>query len=118
MQKSLTIIGSTGSIGTQALEIVRARPQDFKILALSAGNNIELLLQQIKEFNLKFASIVSEEHKKIIKENFPEIEILKDIEEIASLDVDICLSAIVGIAGLKANLKALEHTKRLAIANK
>jgi 1-deoxy-D-xylulose-5-phosphate reductoisomerase len=118
MQKSLTIIGSTGSIGTQALEIVRARPQDFKIIALSAGNNIELLLKQIKEFKPQFASIVSEEHKKLIKENYPEIEILKDIEEIASLDVDICLSAIVGIAGLKANLKALEHAKRLAIANK
>lgn len=117
-QKQLIIIGSTGSIGTQALEIVRARPQDFKIKALSAGKNIQLLLKQIQEFKPEFVSIVSDENKKAIEEHFPSIEVLKNIEEIAQVKTDICLSAIVGIAGLRANLLALEHSTRLAIANK
>jgi 1-deoxy-D-xylulose-5-phosphate reductoisomerase len=118
MQKNLSIIGSTGSIGTQALEIVRARPNDFKIKAISAGKNIDLFLKQIDEFRPDFVTILSEESKALIKENFPKIKILKDINEIAKLEVDICLSAIVGIAGLEANLTALEYAKRLAIANK
>ncbi len=118
MQKSLSIIGSTGSIGTQALEIVRTRPEDFRIKALSAGNNLRLLLEQIKEFKPDFVTVLSDENKKLIKQTYPQIEVLKSIEELAELKVDICLSAIVGIAGLRANLKALEHAKRLAIANK
>ncbi len=118
MQKSLSIIGSTGSIGTQALEIVRTRPEDFRIKALSAGNNLRLLLEQIKEFKPDFVTVLSDENKKLIKQTYPQIEVLKSIEELAELKVDICLSAIVVIAGLRANLKALEHAKRLAIANK
>lgn len=118
MPQSINIIGSTGSIGTQALEIVRARPNDFKIQALSAGKNIDLFLKQIKEFSPKYVTILSDKDKNQIREHFPKIEILKDVKELAALQVDICLSAIVGIAGLEANLIALEHSKRLAIANK
>jgi 1-deoxy-D-xylulose-5-phosphate reductoisomerase len=118
VQKNISIIGSTGSIGTQALEIVRSRSEDFKVVALSAGKNIDLLSKQIQEFKPRYVSIVSEDHKKKLKEQFPKLEILKEIKEIALLDLDICISAIVGIAGLEANLNALEHSKRLAIANK
>ena len=116
--QSLSIIGSTGSIGTQALEIVRARPQDFKIVALSAGANLELLTKQIEEFKPQYVSILKDEDRQSLKERFSKLEILQDIKELAKLEVDICLSAIVGIAGLEANLIALDHTKRLAIANK
>ncbi len=117
--KTLSIIGSTGSIGTQALGIVRSRPDDFKIKALSAGKNLDLLIEQIKEFKPEYVSILSDEDKKNLQELFPEIQVLKNIEEIAALEkTDIFLSAIVGIAGLKANLIALKHAKRVAIANK
>lgn len=117
--KSLTIIGSTGSIGTQALNIVKARPKDFKIKALSAGSNIELLIDQIKEFNPEYATVLKDEDKKALQELFPKLQVLKDIKEIASIEnVDIVLSAIVGIAGLEANLLALQKAKRVAVANK
>lgn len=124
MHKSLSIIGSTGSIGTQALDIVRMRPDDFKIIALSAGNNLQLLIEQIKEFNPEYVSILKDADKKQIKDLFPEVEVLKDIKELASVrsksgaQVDIVLSAIVGIAGLEANLMALKHAKRTCVANK
>ncbi len=122
--KTLTIIGSTGSIGTQALDIVRQRKQEspencFQIIALSAGKNLELFIDQIKEFKPQYVSIIDDTAKREIQSLFPEIQILKGIEEIAELDgVDIFLSAIVGIAGLQANLTALKHAKRVAVANK
>ena len=62
--KTLTIIGSTGSIGTQALNIVRNRKNDFEIIALSAGSNFELLVKQIQEFKPKFISIKSFDDQK------------------------------------------------------
>ncbi len=117
MPKTLTIIGSTGSIGTQALDIVRSR-QDIEILALAAGSKLELLVDQIKEFKPKYVSIVNKEHRDTLKELFPRIEILDSIIEIAKLDVDVFLSAIVGIAGLEANLTAMQHARRVAVANK
>ena len=122
--KTLTIIGSTGSIGTQALDIVRQRKQEnpencFQIIALSAGKNLELFIDQIKEFKPSYVSILGDQAKQEIKSLFPQIQILEGIEEIAKLDsIDIFLSAIVGIAGLQANLTALQHAKRVAVANK
>ncbi len=122
--KTLTIIGSTGSIGTQALDIVRERKQAnpencFEVIALSAGKNLELFIDQIKEFKPKYVSILDKQAKREIQALFPQIQILKGIEEIAELDgIDIFLSAIVGIAGLQANLTALKHARRVAVANK
>lgn len=117
--KQITIIGSTGSIGTQTLEIIRSRPDDFDVVALSAGNNLELLVDQIKEFKPKYATVTKDSDKKILRGLFPELEVLRNIEEIASIPlIDILVSAIVGIAGLKANLEALKHAKKVAIANK
>ena len=117
MPKTLTIIGSTGSIGTQALDIVRAR-HDIEVVALAAGSKLDLLVDQIKEFKPQYVSIVNPEHRNTLKELFPRIEILDSIIEIAKLDVDVFLSAIVGIAGLEANLTAMQHARRVAVANK
>lgn len=117
--KQITIIGSTGSIGTQTLEIIRSRPNDFKVIGLSAGKNLELLVDQIKEFKPDYATVSSDSDKRTLRSLFPELEVVKSIEEIASLPlIDIVVSAIVGIAGLKANLEALKHAKKVAIANK
>ena len=124
MTKRISIIGSTGSIGTQALDIIRNRNSgkdspDFDVVALSAGRNLERLIDQIKEFRPQYISILNKEDQDIIKELFPEINILKNIEEIAAISkIDIFLSAVVGITGLKANLIALQHAKRVAVANK
>ncbi len=121
MPRTLSIIGSTGSIGTQALDIVRSRKDSengFRVLALSAASNLELLKKQIQEFKPLYVSILDPEAQKDIKASYPQVEILENIEEIASLQVDIFLSAVVGIAGLKANLEALKHASRVAVANK
>ena len=118
MQK-LSIIGSTGSIGTQCLDIVRSRPEDFEVIALAAANKIDILRKQILEFRPKYICINNIEARRILASEFPQITILKDIVEIAALEnIDIVVSAIVGIAGLEANIKALSKAKRIAIANK
>jgi 1-deoxy-D-xylulose-5-phosphate reductoisomerase len=118
MVKSISIIGSTGSIGTQALEIIASRPDEFKVVALSAGKNLELLKKQIEIFKPQYASVLEQEDRKRLKEYFPKLEILESNKEIARVAVDIFISAVVGIAGLEPNLLALEHSRRVAIANK
>ena len=121
MPKTLTIIGSTGSIGTQTLDIVRARQgtkNAIEVIALAAGSKLELLVDQIKEFKPRYVSINNKEHRSTLKELFPQLEVLDSIVEIAKLDVDVFLSAIVGIAGLEANLTAMQHARRVAVANK
>ncbi len=118
MPKTLSIIGSTGSIGTQALDIVRSRQGEIEVLALSAGSKLDLLVDQIKEFKPSYVSIANQEHRKTLKELFPKIEVLDSLVEIAKLEVDVFLSAIVGIAGLEANLTAMKHARRVAVANK
>jgi 1-deoxy-D-xylulose-5-phosphate reductoisomerase len=118
-KQSISIIGSTGSIGTQALNIIRKRPNEFTVIALSAKQNLSILTEQIKEFKPKYVHIEDLSARDILKEFFQDIEFLDSTEEVAEIDnVDIFLSAIVGIAGLKANLKALSKAKKVAIANK
>jgi len=116
--KTISIIGSTGSIGTQALEIISARPEEFQVVALGAGKNLELLKKQIQVFKPQYASILDPQHQKILKQEFPKLEILESNKQIAEIPVDIFISAVVGIAGLEPNLIALEHSPRVAIANK
>jgi 1-deoxy-D-xylulose-5-phosphate reductoisomerase len=118
-KQSISIIGSTGSIGTQALNIIRERKGEFTVIALSAKQNLTVLTEQIKEFKPKYVHIEDLNARAVLKEIFQDIELLNSAEEVAEIDnVDIFLSAIVGIAGLKANLKALTKAKKVAIANK
>jgi 1-deoxy-D-xylulose-5-phosphate reductoisomerase len=116
--KDIIIIGSTGSIGTQTLELIRSRREEFQVVALSAGKNLDLLIDQIKEFSPQYVSITKLEDQNTLKEYFPDLEILASIRELAEIPVDIVISAVVGIAGLEANLAALKHSRRVAIANK
>jgi 1-deoxy-D-xylulose-5-phosphate reductoisomerase len=118
-KQSISIIGSTGSIGTQALNIIRERKGEFTVIALSAKQNLTVLIEQIKEFKPKYVHIEDLNARATLSELFKDIELLNSAEEVAEIDnVDIFLSAIVGIAGLKANLKALTKAKKVAIANK
>ena len=118
--KNITILGSTGSIGTQALQV--AKSCNYNIIALTAGKNVGLLGQQIEEFKPKYAVVANEEDVKSLQEKYPEVKILwgeAGIETVASLDDnDIVLNSIVGIAGLKGTIAAVKHAKRLALANK
>lgn len=124
MKKRITLLGSTGSIGTQSLEVIRA--QGYEAAGLAAGSNLELLMEQIAEFHPKTVALANEEACQELEarlcgvQNAPRVlHGAKGIEEMARLpDTDIVLNAVVGIAGLSATLAALEAGHDLALANK
>ncbi|MBR5236106.1 MAG: 1-deoxy-D-xylulose-5-phosphate reductoisomerase [Clostridia bacterium] len=119
----ITILGSTGSIGTQTLDIVRNR-DDVTVVGLAAGRNIELLEKQIREFRPAVACVADEESAKAlrVKVNDTNTKVLHGtaaMEDLAaSPESDIVVGAIVGLAGLKPSLAAVKTGKRLALANK
>ncbi|HEX9717154.1 MAG TPA: 1-deoxy-D-xylulose-5-phosphate reductoisomerase [Actinomycetota bacterium] len=124
--RSLTILGSTGSVGTQALDVVRRNPDRFKVVGLAAHTNQELLVGQIREFLPPYVAIVEEETAADIRRrlgsNVPGVEIFvgPDAAERLARDVeaDMVLNALVGSAGLPPTLSALQSGKTLALANK
>ncbi|MDR1562878.1 MAG: 1-deoxy-D-xylulose-5-phosphate reductoisomerase [Dysgonamonadaceae bacterium] len=122
--KKIAILGSTGSIGTQALDVIRSNPELFKVYALTANRNAKLLVEQVREFNPKIAVIADKskygELKSALSGIPVEIWAGEDaIPEAASqAAVDIVLTAMVGYAGLKPTLSAIEAGKTIALANK
>lgn len=121
-KQRLAILGSTGSIGTQALEIVRQHPDKFEIVALTANSNWELLANQVKEFNPKYTLISDERHYQDLKNSIYHTEIISGFErlpDIASLkEIDTVLNALVGFAGFESTLEAVRSGKKVALANK
>ena len=122
--KKIAIIGSTGSIGTQTLDIVRAN-KDIEVVALSCGKNIDLFEKQIREFKPKFASIENEELAKDLKERLSDIsgvEIAFGKEGLVRVatapDAEIVVTAIVGMIGVEPTIAAIEAGKDIALANK
>ncbi len=125
MVRSLVILGSTGSIGTQALDVVRRNPDRFKVVGLSAGTNQDLLIGQIREFLPPVVAIADEQAAKDLAEHLEgmkEIEILTGSEAAEQLardsEADMVLNAMVGGVGLGPTLAALQSGKTLALANK
>lgn len=122
--KRIALFGSTGSIGTQALEVIAANPDKFSVEVLTAQNNEDLLIQQALQFSPNVVVIGDE--KKYLKVNealhSTGIKVFageKALEEVAAMDCyDLMLAAIVGFAGLKPILKAIENKKIIALANK
>ncbi|HEX8460181.1 MAG TPA: 1-deoxy-D-xylulose-5-phosphate reductoisomerase [Segetibacter sp.] len=123
-QKRIAIFGSTGSIGTQALEVIAANPDKFSAEVLTAQTNDELLVQQAIKFNPNVVVIGDEKKYVKVKEALARTEVKvfageKALEEVAAMDCyDLMLAAIVGYAGLKPTLEALESGKAVALANK
>src|SRR3954447_12884949 len=123
-QKRIAIFGSTGSIGTQALEVIMANPDKFSAEVLTAQTNEELLIQQAIKFNPNVVVIGDEKKYSKVKEalNRTQVKVFageKALEEVAAMDCyDLMLAAIVGYAGLKPPLEALENGKAVALANK
>lgn len=124
MQKKVAILGSTGSIGTQTLDVIIQHPDRFKVSLLTAGNNVDLLIQQAKTFNPDMVIIENKKHYTQLKEALKntDIEVLAGVEEINGaanmVDADIFLASIVGYAGLKPVVAALKAGKPVALANK
>ncbi len=124
MRKRLVILGSTGSIGLSALDVVARHEERIEILALSAHTNADLLLRQVEKYKPQYVTLSDKTAWRQFKERYDSsvTELLPyemGIETLASHpEADIILNAIVGAAGLKASLKAVEANKRLALANK
>jgi 1-deoxy-D-xylulose-5-phosphate reductoisomerase len=124
MKKRLAILGSTGSVGVNTLDIVQQHPERFTVVALAAGSNIELLEQQIRRFQPSCVSVFDLQRAKELRERTSDlgIEVCEGPNgacTIASLpEVDLVLSAIVGGAGLAPTLSAIRAGKDVAIANK
>lgn len=121
--KSLVILGSTGSIGRQALQVVRRLKNRFRIVGLTARTNWQLLARQIKEFRPRYAALLdptAAERLKQLKLNHTKLLMGRDALKtlIADKSVDLVLSAISGADGLPTSIWALEHGKTLALANK
>lgn len=124
MPKHIAILGSSGSIGTQALDVVRAHPEHFIVEVLSAGNNVDLLIQQALEFQPNAVVISDEKHYLKLQSALESRDIKvyageDALEQIVQMEsIDLLLMAIVGFAGLRPTLKFIETGKTLAIANK
>ena len=119
--KKIIILGSTGSIGRQTLEILRKDKKNFDVVLLSTDKNIKLLLKQIKIFKVKNVVVSNKKKYEILKKKIKNINILpdfKDIDKKIKSRADYTISAISGLEGLNPTLKIIKKTKRIAIANK
>jgi len=120
MTRELVILGSTGSIGVQALEIVEANPTLFSVVAItSAGSNPQLVIDQAKKFRVKVVGVLK--NADVIREALPGVQIIDGLNastEVAALKCDVVLNAITGSIGLAPTLAALDAGNRVALANK
>ena len=121
--KKLTVLGSTGSIGTQTLEVIRANPGDFDVVALAANRNVDMLLEQAKEFEPEVVCIYDEKTALENKNRFKGIaDVVSGMEGLISCatenDADMAVCAIVGMIGVKPVIEAVKAGKDIALANK
>lgn len=122
MTIKIAVLGSTGSIGESTIKLARSLKDKIKIVGLSAGKNINRIIEQIKEFSPLAVSVKDEEDAKEVRKHFPKLEIYYGEQgsvEIASMsEAKTVIAAIVGIAGLPSTYKAVKLGKRVALANK
>ena len=122
--KSIGILGSTGSIGTQTLEIARNYHDEIQVAALAAGTNVTLLEQQIREFKPRMAALWSEDSARDLRDRIRDLDVkvvsgMDGLLEIAALEgMDALVTAIVGMIGVRPTLTAIEHGKDILLANK
>ena len=123
MKKKIAILGSTGSIGTSTLEVIKKDKKNFNIVYLSANNNYKKLIQQAKEFNVKNVLIKNEKFYEIVRNSLKKNKTKvfsgnTPINKIISGKLDYTMSAIVGLAGLQPTIDIIKVSKTVAIANK
>ena len=121
--RKITILGSTGSIGTQTLDVVREN-KDITVVGISAGKNIRLLEQQIREFSPRLAVVWDEEDARALQETVRDLSVkvawgMEGLLELASMEeADLMVTAIVGMIGLRPTIAAIQAGKDIALANK
>lgn len=124
--RKISILGATGSIGTQTLEVIRNSNKEIKLIGVSANSSVEKIKEIINEFSPKYVAMMDKESYKSIKdyclENKLMIEVfsgIEGLEKIASLDeIDMVVTSVVGMIGLRPTMKAIEAKKDIALANK
>lgn len=120
--KELAIFGSTGSIGCSTLNVVRRHRDRFAVSILTAGRNLQRLIEQIREFNPRHVYIIEEKDAAVLKALFPGLDIYRGedgMDKVSRLtDFDIGVSALVGVAGLRPTWNMINNGKTVALANK
>ena len=121
--KKIAILGSTGSIGTQTLEVVRENG-DIEVFGLAAGNNIKLLEAQIREFHPKLVAVWTEDKARELRANISDLDVkvvsgMDGLIEVSVLqEIEILVTAIVGMIGIRPTIEAIKAGKNIALANK
>ncbi len=113
----IAIAGSTGSIGTQTLEVVRAEPGRYEIVGLGVGSSIETVIAQANEFRPKVVVVADPEARAVVAAELPFADVVEDLSTLADV-ADVVINAVVGFAGLPVTVATLRAGKRLALANK
>lgn len=122
--KKIAILGSTGSIGTQTLEIIRDNRFDLEVVALAAGSNVELMEKQVREFRPKLVSLQSEEACRDLADRLKDMQVtivpgMEGLIQIAEMEEsDVLVTAIVGMIGIRPTIAAIKKGKDIALANK
>ena len=123
-KKQIAILGSTGSIGTQALEVIADNESLFEVYAITANNQVDLLIEQARKFRPEMVAIANEAHYAKLKDALADLPIKvfagnESIAQVAEMQpVDIVLTAMVGYSGLKPTISAIKAGKKIALANK
>ncbi|MEW6467802.1 MAG: 1-deoxy-D-xylulose-5-phosphate reductoisomerase [Bacteroidota bacterium] len=123
-KRHIAILGSTGSIGTQALDVVRANKDSFEVEVLVANNNADLLIEQAREFSPNTVVVAEESKYRQVKDALSPLDIKvfagqRSVEQVVEMDsIDLVLAGIVGYAGLASTLAAIRAGKQIALANK
>ena len=124
--KNISILGATGSIGTQTLDVIRNSEDEIKLIGITANSSVEKMKDIIREFKPKYVGMMDESSandiKEFCKKEYPNIEVLKGMDglvKIATLDeIDTVVTSVVGMIGLKPTIAAIEAKKDIALANK
>ena len=122
MTKNITLLGATGSIGIQTIDIIKEHPQEFKLVAFSAGRNLDKTREIIREFRPSLVSVQDENDAILLKKEFPSIELAygsKGLVDVAThSDASVLVNAVLGSVGLESTLEAIKQQKTIALANK
>ncbi|WP_044642684.1 1-deoxy-D-xylulose-5-phosphate reductoisomerase [Risungbinella massiliensis] len=123
MLERIAILGSTGSIGTSTLEVVRQHREEFEVVALAAGNNVERMIEQVREFSPKLVSMATEDAaERVRREVSSEVQVVWGTESLSLVaqhpDATYVVSSLVGSMGLPPTLAAIEAGKKVGLANK
>ena len=118
MKRQIAILGSTGSIGTQALQVIKEHPDLYEVYALTANNQVDLLARQAREFQPEAVVIANEDKYPALKEALSDLPKDALAQIVESQPIDIVLTAMVGYAGLLPTMNAIRAGKAIALANK